>query len=218
MATSAIEISNRALGRIGIDQLIESFDDPNTRSRQCRLAYEPCRDEVLQDFPWNFAQTSVSLSLVSGVTVAGWRFVYRYPDACLKVHRITGPEGHRIQSFPAPGVEVWNYDFLFPNKIPFSIMADPVTDGARILVTDVPTAVAWFTREINDPSQFSPLFRSALSWRMAMELALSLKATPALYNNAANQYGWAVSQAQVGSLGEEQSDPYPQSAAVRARY
>lgn len=217
MATSVIEISNRALGRIGISQLIESLDDPNDRARQCRLAYGPCQDEVLQDFPWNFAQTSVSLSLVSGVSIPGWQYAYRYPDACLKVHRITGPEGMRLSGVVFAR-DLLDYDTLLPQKIPFAIMADPVTDGARLLVTDLPLAVAWFTREITDPSQFSPLFRSALSWRMAMELALSLKATPALYTNAANQYGWAVSQAQVGSLGEEQVDRYPQSPAVQARY
>jgi hypothetical protein len=218
MATSVIEISNRALGRIGISQLIESLDDPNDRARQCRLAYEPCRDEVLQDFPWNFAQSSVSLSLVSGVTVPGWQYAYRYPDACLKVHRVTDQSGARVASLGVFGRDVWDYDSLIPMKTPFQVMADPATDGARLLVTDMPLAVAWFTHEITDPSQFSPLFRSALAWRMAMELALSLKATPALYNNAANQYGWAVSQAQVGSLGEEQVDRYPQSAAVTVRY
>lgn len=218
MASSEIEISNRALGRIGIDQLIESMDDPNNRARNCKLQYEPCRDEVLQDFPWNFAQASVQLSLVSGVTVPGWRYAYRYPADCLKVHRITGPDGARIMGMSGYTVDVWDYDFLIPSKVPFQIMADPVNDGARLLVTDLDQACAWFTRKIIDPSQFSPLFRSALAWRMAMELGLSLKASPPLYNNAANQYGWAVSQAQVGSLGEEQVDRYPQSPAVQARY
>lgn len=218
MASSVIEISNRALGRIGIDQLIESLDDPNNRARNCKLQYEPCRDEVLQDFPWNFAQASVQLSLVSGVTVPGWRYAYRYPDGALKVHRITGPEGARIYGMAGYTQEVWDYDFLFPAKVPFQIMADPVTEGARLLVTDMDLACAWFTKKVSDPSQFSPLFRSALSWRMAMELGLSLKASPPLYNNAAQQYGWAVSQAQVGSLGEEQTDRYPQSPATQARY
>lgn len=218
MATSEIEICNRALGRIGIDQLIESFDDPNTRARQCRLSYEPCRNEVLSDFAWNFAQTCVALAPVSGVTVPGWGYVYRYPDACMKVHRITDATGARVQGQPWAAADVWNYEIILPGRMPFSVMADPATAGAKIIVSDIPEAYAWFTQEIADPSQFSALFRSALAWRVAMELSLSLKAAPNLYNNAANQYGWAVSQAQVLSLGEDRPDPYPQSAAVRARY
>lgn len=218
MAASVIEICNRALGRIGIDQLIESLDDQNNRARNCKLQYEPCRDEVLQDFPWNFAQTSVALALVAAVSVPGWRYAYRYPNNALKVHRITGPEGVRMLGLSSWTHEVWNYDVLFPNKMPFSVMADPVNDGARIIVSDVELAYAWFTSKVTDPSQFSPLFRSALSWRMGMELALSMKAATNLFTNATQQYGWVVSQAQVGSLGEEQGDRPPMSAAVSVRF
>lgn len=218
MPTSEVEICNRAIGRVGVDQLIESLDDPNNRARNCKLQYEPCRDEVMADFPWNFAQTSVALALVANVTVPGWGYVYRYPANCYKVHRVTGPEGMRMQGMAAWTPEVWNYDLIFPNRMPFSVMADPVNAGAKIIVSDVELAYAWFTSKVTDPSMFSPLFRSALAWRIAMELALSLRAAPNLYNNAANQYGWAVSQAQVLSLGEEAPDRQPNSPSVQARY
>jgi hypothetical protein len=218
MATSEVEICNRAIGRVGVDQLIESMDDPNDRARNCKLQYEPCRDEVLSDFPWNFAQTCVALALVSDVEVPGWRYVYRYPANCMKVHRVTGPEGQRLTGLSNWPYEVWDYDVLLPGRQPFAVMADPVNAGARIIVSDVETAYAWFTAKVTDPSQFSALFRSALAWRIAMELALSLRANTNLYNNAAQQYGWAVSQAQVHSFGEETTDRPPQSAAVMARY
>ena len=218
MPTSEVEICNRAIGRIGIDQLIESLDDSNNRARNCKLQYEPCRDEVLEDFPFNFAQTCVALSLVAGVEVPGWRYVYRYPANCMKVHRVTGPEGQRIQGLSSWTWDVWNYDVLLPNRQPFSVMADPINAGAKIIVTDVELAYAWFTAKITDPSQFSSLFRSALAWRLAMELALSLRAAPNLYNNASQQYGWAVSQAQVKSLNEETPDRQPTSPSVQARY
>lgn len=217
MASSQIEICNRALGRIGIDQLIESIDDPNNRARECRLHYEPCRDEVLQDFPWNFAQRVVALAPVSAVEVPGFTSIYRYPANALKIHRITGAGGITSGFGEAWATDVWNYDILLPTKTPFQVMADPVSDGARVVVTVMPSAFAWHTTRVTDPSQFSPLFRSALAWRMAMELALALRASDKLYNNAAQQYGWAVSQAQAGSLNEEQTGRYPVSPAVSAR-
>jgi hypothetical protein len=218
MAASAIEISNRALGRIGIDQLIESFDDPNPRARECRLHYEPCRDEVLQDFPWNFAQRCVALAPTADVSVPGWGYSYNYPADCVKVSRITGAGGQRLGGFAGLlNTEIMNYDAVLPRKIPFQVMAHPTIDGKRIILTDVPQAYAWFTTEVTDPSQFPPLFRSAVAWRMAMELALAMRAATALYNNAAQQYGWAVSQAQVGSLAEETPDRYPDSPSVAAR-
>jgi hypothetical protein len=215
---SVIEICNRALGRIGIDQLIESLDDPNPRARNCKLQYEPCRDEVLQDFPWNFAQTCIALSLVSDVTLPGWTYAYRYPANALKVHRVGDESGIRISSSRGLAWEIFNYDLLLPGKAPFMVMADPVTDGGKLIASDVELAYAWYTTKVTDPSQFSPLFRSALGWRVAMELALSTKASVPLYNNAASQYGFAVSQAQVVSLGEETSDKEAQSGSVMARY
>ena len=215
---SVIEICNRALGRIGIDQLIESLDDPNNRARNCKLQYEPCRDEVLEDFPFNFAQTSVALSLVADVEVPGWRYAYRYPNGAVKVHRVTDECGMRILRGSAYVTgDIWDYT-LMPAKMPFLVMADPTTDGAKLILSDVEFAYAWYTLKVTDPSQFSPLFRSALSWRMAMELALSMKASTNLYNNAVNQYGWAVSQAQVGTLNESTPDREAQSEAVSARY
>lgn len=215
MAASAIEISNRALGRIGIDQLIESFDDPNNRARECRLHYAPCRDEVLQDFPWNFAQRCVALAPTADVTIPGWLYAYNYPADCVKISRVTNAGGQRVLGFVSS--EILNYDVLLPSKSPFQVMAHPTIDGKRIILTDVPQAYAWFTTEVTDPSQFPPLFRSAVAWRMAMELALAMRAATALYNNAAQQYGWSVSQAQVGSLAEETPDRYPDSQSVAAR-
>ncbi len=217
MAT-VIEMCNRALGRIGIDQLIESLDDPNNRARNCKLQYEPCRDEVLEDFPFNFAQTFVALSLVADVTVPGWRYAYRYPNGAVKVHRVTDETGMRLVNNSAYTCnDVWDYNQM-PAKMPFLVMADATTDGAKLILSDVEIAYAWYTLKVTDPNQFSPLFRSALSWRMAMELALSVKASVPLYNNASSQYGWSVSQAQIGTLSETTPDRERQSDAVLSRY
>lgn len=216
MASSDIEVCNRALGRVGVDQLIEDFDDPNNRARQCRLAFVPCRDETLQDFPWNFAQTSVALALASGVTIPGWGYAYFYPDACLKVHAITSEFGMRHAAGAVCG-ELWNYDALGAARQPFAVMAHPTIESARILVTDQSEAYAWYTKETPDMSLWSPLARSALSWKIAGELALSLKADARLAQTAANNYTSSVSTAQAGSLNESRDDPYPQSPSIQAR-
>ncbi len=217
MATSDIEVCNRALGRVGVDQLIEDFDDPNNRARQCRLAFEPCRDEVLQDFPWNFAQTCVALSLASNVEIPGWGYAYLYPANCLKVHAVASERGLRMQSFPM--CDIWNYDAILSNsgRMPFMVMAHPTLDNARILVTDQEQAYAWYTKETPDLSLWSPLARSALSWRIAGELALALKADARLSQRASDAYTNAVSTAQAGSLNEERTDRYPQSEAITVR-
>ena len=215
MATSDIEVCNRALARVGVDQLIEDFDDPNNRARQCRLAFGPCRDEVLQDFPWNFAQRCVALSLASGVEIPGWTYAYLYPADCMKVHAVTDIRGARNRGVVY--TEIWNYDILLPARMPFMVMSHPTIENARILLTDQVEAFAWYTQETDDLSIWSPLARSALSWKIAGELALALKADARLSQNASNAYTAAVSTAQAGSLNEERADKYPQSPGISAR-
>lgn len=216
MATSAIEVCNRALARVGVDQLIEDFDDPNNRARQCRLAFEPCRDEVLQDFPWNFAQKSVALAVAANVTVPGWGYAYLYPADCVQVHAITSVHGMRNVA-AVSCYEIWNYDALGQARMPFAVMSHPSIESARILVTDQIEAYAWYTQKTDDLAIWSPLARSALSWKIAGELALALKADARLSQNAGQAYTAAASMAQAGSLNEMRPDPQPQSAAITAR-
>ena len=213
MATSDIEVCNRALARIGVDQLIEDFDDPNNRARQCRLAFAPCRDEVLQDFPWNFAQRCVALALAGSVTVPGWAYAYLYPADCVKVNAVTDASGLRFSC----GADVWDYTQLGSARRPYAIMAHPTDESTRILVTDQPEAYAWHTQRTDDLTVWTPLARSALAWKIAGELALAMKADARLAQNAGQAYEAAVSTAQAGSLNEERTGPYPQSPAIRAR-
>lgn len=217
---SEVGICNKALSRLGIDQLIESLDDPNSRARQCKLHYAETRDEVLADFPWNFAQSVVALSPVSGVEVPGWGYVYRYPTDCLQAHVVTDEVGARVPVGAAwLSCDVWNYDAQFPvdARMPFRVMADPVTSGAKILVTDVEAAYLWFTKRVTDPNQMSALFRSALAWKLATEIALGVKADGRLHQNAIEKYVWTVSQGQAHSLNEERPDRPRVSPSIAAR-
>lgn len=215
---SPVQVCNRALSRIGIDQLIEDLNDPNNRAQACLQHYDDCRIEMLQDFPWGFSQRVVQLAEVNGVTVPGWRFAYRYPTNCLQAHVVTDSAGGR-GSTGNIFRDVWNYDLPgeFVTRVPFSIMADPVTPGARIIVTDLEEAYLWHTVDVADINQFPPLARSALSWKIAGEIALVLRADTRLHQNAVQQYVWAVSQAQVGSQLEGVPDRAPNPDTIRVR-
>lgn len=217
---SEVGICNIALSRLGIDQLIESLDDPNTRARQCRLHYAEVRDQVLQDFPWNFAQTVVALAPVANVEVPGWGHVYRYPSDCLRAQVVTNDSGSRLPQLASFWTyDIWDYDAQFPqaNRIPFRIMADPLTAGARIIVTDISEAYLWYTRQVTDPNQMPALFRSALSWRLASEIGLGVKADGRLHQNAMEKYLWSVSQGQAQSLNEERPDRSQASPSITIR-
>lgn len=216
--SSPIAVCNRALSRIGIDQLIEDFNDPNTRARACLQHYDQCRVEMLQDFPWGFAQKVVRLAIVADVEIPGWKYVYRYPTDCLRAQTLTDEAGGR----GAMGNifrDIWSYDLPgeMIQRVPYTVMADPATDGGRLIVTDLENAYLWYTADISDINQFSPLARSALSWKLATEIALALRADTRLQQNAVQQYAWVVSQAQVGTQQEGTADRTPTPDTIRVR-
>lgn len=216
---SPIQVCNLALSRIGIDQLIEDFNDPNTRARACNFHYPLAFERVLADFPFNFAQKVVQLALVDGVTVPGYEYVYRYPTDCLKAHVLTDEGGNRAVSRANLFRDVWDYDAAgVPMRAwPYMVMADPLTAGSRIIATDLPLAYLWFTAQVSDINQTTPLFRDALSWKVASEIALVLRADTRLQQNAMQQFLWTLSQAQVHTQLEGVADaaPVPQTINVR---
>lgn len=217
---SPIQVCNLALSRIGIDQLIEDFLDPNTRARACNFHYPIAFEQCLQDFPWNFAQKVVQLAEVTGVTVPGYAKVYRYPVDCLRAHILTDDSGNRGVSRANLFRDVWDYDTAgIPQRAwPYVVMADPIAAGARIIATDLPEAYLWYTANVSDINQTPALFQDALAWKVASEIALVLRAEVRLHTNAVTMYGWTVSKAQVHTQLEGVTDaaPIPQTVAVRS--
>jgi hypothetical protein len=212
---SVIDICNRALSRAGANNTIQDLTEDTAEADLCDRNYASCRDEVLEDYAFNFAQRVVTLAVVSGVTVPGWGYVYRYPIDCLMARVITDEMGQRL---PADVFrhDIWEFDWI-TRRMPFQVMADPVTDGAKIIVTDMPNAYLWYTKRVEDPNQFSALFRSALAWKLGMELALGLKAGTQLAQNCDNKYRGEISLAQAKSLNESVPDRPPASPTIQAR-
>lgn len=218
MAISIVNICNIALGRIGIDQTIEDIDEGNTRARNCKLFYEQCRNQTLRDFAWNFATTAIALADVAGTPPPGWSYMYRYPIDCERLLDVGDASGIRTSLVTKVGNgSAWPAYLGENQQQPFQVMADQVTTG-RIIVTDVPLAYAWYTKRVNDPNQFDSLFISALAWNIAGELALPLKASPALSVNAMKMYNGQKSMAEAASLSEGQEDAPPQSPSIAGRY
>lgn len=205
--SSQISICNTALGRIGISSLIESIDDPNTQARQCKNLFDNVRDQVLEDFPWDFAQTVVALAQVSDVNTLGFKYRYTVPSDCLRAQVVTDVTGGR---WGGAGSGIWNYAIAFgpiASRIPFRIMANRDALPARLILCDLPEAYLWYTMKVEDPNQFSALFASAFAWKLAAELALPLKADSSMAVRAGEAYLAEVSRAQVLSLTQQRSEP-----------
>ncbi len=218
---SEIDICNIALGRIGINDSISSLGTANERERVCTRLYPEVRDQVLEDFPWGFAQTVVALAMLSDTTTLGYTYRYGLPDDCARAQVLTDVAGMRWDG-GGPGVGIWDYAIRFGSmsgRIQFQIMANRDNLPAQMILTDIPEAYLWYTMRVVDPNQMTAMFRSALSWKLAAELALPLRAEKGMAETAGSAYMAEVSRAQVQTLSQRQDASYmPQSDSINARF
>lgn len=195
---SVVQICNIALSRIGQNDPILSLTEQSKAAELCSLHYDACRDEVLRDFDWPFAEARVYLADI-GTPPMNWAYRYRYPNDCLKARRIT-----------VPGTENPVADL----RIPFQVMH---ATGGKAIVTNQAQAELVYTVKVEDTTYFDPLFVSALGWRLASELAIGLQVRPENFRAADQQYQYAISKAHAVALSEQQRMPLPDSEFISVR-
>jgi hypothetical protein len=198
MASSEVAICNLALGRIGISIFISSLTEVSNEARVCSVFYEPCRDMVLQDFPWNFASKHSALANL-GTPPTNWLFRYQLPSDCLEARYIVLPGNRQPRSGQRIAYEV------------------SVENDVKVLYTDQENAELVYTTRVTNPNLFSPLFVMALGWLIGAEAAMPLTAAPRLGDAARRNYALAISAAGSASLREQEAGPEPDSEFITAR-
>lgn len=188
-----------ALSRVAHTQPIASFTEKSKAAELCDVYFKPLRELVLADFPWPFAESTVTLADI-GSPSPGWAYRYRYPADCLKVREIIIPGQRRPMSSD--------------QQIPYKIGYDA---GGRVIHTDQAEAGVRFTFRVEDSAFFDPLFVDALAWRLGQELALPLSSKPDLQTYCQQQYEMAKTRAQGSAFEESQDDPEPESEFVSVR-
>lgn len=195
---SVVGICNIALTRIGQSDPIVSLTEQSKAAELCSLHYDACRDEVLRDFDWPFAEARVFLAAI-GTPPTNWAYRYRYPNDCIKARRLS-----------IPGNENPTAD----QRIPFQVIH---ANGGKAIITNQPQAELVYTVKVEDTTYFDPLFVSALGWRLAAELAIGLQVRPENFRAADQQYQFAIGKAQAVALAEGQGIPLPESEFITVR-
>ena len=184
---SEIEICNIALSRIGNSRSINSMTESSKEANQCSLHYEQCRDAVLSDFPWNFAVKRVALADTNNPPPE-WKYAYRYPTDCMKAIAIIRPG----EKYHRPDT-----------AIHFQVGADEDGTG-KLIYTDQPEAWLQYTARVTDVNMYDALFKDALAWRLAAELARPLASNAGIGNEALQLYQMTIAGAAAHS-GNHQS-------------
>lgn len=224
-----VDIANLALIRIGYPQQLNSFNDGSEAAALLSKWYYNLRDMLLRDFPWPWAKASAVLAQVSTagqMATPEWLYSYRYPTDCLWLRRLfANPQAIGIvpplttipnqQSYtPQP----WLRADGDPTPPAFDIAADT---AGKLILTDMPNAVAIYTRSVTDPTQFPQDFVSLLAWRVATDMAYALAISDARRKEAFDAYQFEMNKAKANALNEQQSDTPTmeyQSPTVQARF
>ena len=206
---SKVEIFNLALGRIGAESTIESFDENSTEAGYARAVYNPNREATLREHDWGFARQYVLLVKLAAPIARRWVFAYKYPNTAVRVIDIERPQTSATVFTNDPD-EVRTVS----DQIAYEVAQD--ADGVRSIHCNLDNAIARVTVDEQEPSKFDPSFVDALAWRMAKELATTLGARTDYYTLASREYEGAIERAK-SATGKENASLNEEAAAIKAR-
>lgn len=194
MALSPEQVCNIALRRVGQRQTIDSLTEETEPAEACNDIWEHCRDLVLSEFAWTFAEKRAELAEVATEEVSDWEGVWALPTDCLvPLYLWTGAR--------APAAK---------DRTPFAI-------SGRRLLTDDESPELVYTSLVSTVSLYPPHFVDALAWKLAAELVFSLPVKPQLADQADRRYQFALAKAMAADLRKEQRDIEPDSDLYTVR-
>lgn len=197
--TSAVDICNLALSHIRSAD-IDSLTEAGTPAAACNLWYAPARDLALADMPWNFAGKTAALAKQVEVPNE-WAFGYAYPTDCLKIRAITPPGKLR---------------HLTP-RIAYDVAFNAANN--KTILTNQDEACATYTFRQDDPNQFDPHFVIALSYQLAVFIAVPIAGTSKgrlMRDDLAAAYLNAIKAAISANAGEQFPGPRRESEIIEA--
>lgn len=196
---SVVSICNLALSNIGKDN-IQALNEAGAEARACSQFYDHVRDTLLQGYPWRFAGKTQALAQVVNDKPGQWAYAYSRPNDCLKIRWV------RPEYSEEHGALTKQEEISFPHE----------ADG-QVIYCNLSPAFLRYTSRATDPSRFTPLFIEALSWHLAVRLAMPLTRDPKLRADAWQVANMTTGQAQMADANEERETSDHASEFVAGR-
>lgn len=174
MAYSQVGILNISLIR-GKSTTVSSMTDNSVAARTASAVWDYIRDEVLSEFPWNFAKARAQLSQDTTAPTYGYDYRYAKPASCLKILAVETDGGE-----PVDFVEEGDY-----------ILTDQ-DDTDQIYMS--------YITVISDYAKWPALFVNAFAYRMAAELGAKLESIDV--NDMLNKYQIALNRMKGHNQGQ----------------
>lgn len=171
--TSAIDICNSALARIGKSANISSLDPPESdpHAEACSIFFPLAKAEILEAFPWSFAVKRDTVALLAEKPL-GYAYAYRLPSDCVRVlSLLKSCNGAESSDYPySTVISEAEYGFPFHGRGDERWDVETI-DGLPALVTQVDVDAVRYISSRTDAGAFSPSAAEALSWLTAAKIA-----------------------------------------------
>lgn len=187
---SVVEICNRALQKLGAKR-ITSLDQDSVNARACLAAYSSCRQAELRAHPWSFAVDRTALAADAQAPAFGKANAFTLPAECLRV----------LAPYPEQNL----------NSLEWQI------EGRKIYTDESAPLYLRFITDEEDPAVMDPLFREALSCRMALEMCEELTQSNSKKESVRSDYTQAIREARRVNAIEKISEMPPEDSWVTVR-
>jgi hypothetical protein len=244
---SQASISNLALGRIGARGQIVDINENSPNAVKILAVWDSIFQEVLSERDWRFAKTRVQLQLSNVTPLYSYRFAWALPDDLLRFVRPIKRPDHRSNFWWGWGPE--GQGWYHRNDPPFwpvdtDYKIETLTAGWTQPMTDPPTpfpppfpagryaitnysgwsgpAMITYIQLITDYTQLMPGFVNCLSYRLAMELSISITEDKNKFEMMKNEYRESLNSSEAQNecldFSEDESGNYDWSEAGRCTW
>lgn len=196
-AVSTVQIANMALSHVGAKQSIESLSESSPEARVCKLWYDLALEQALEGFDWSFARKRQALAVAGDAPPSEWGFRYQYPADCVRFRSMWNPVG--------PDADA----------VPFEIEAD--SGDQRTIVTNLQSAIGLFTKLIQTPASYTPMFVEALSRSLAYHIAFTLTGDLKIKAEQSQGFKGIISAATASNANERVGRPPREAEWIRGR-
>jgi hypothetical protein len=180
---SAVEISNRALSKLG-EQRITSLDDNTKPARAMKARFDLLRDAELASYAWRFAVTRTTLAASSAVPAWGYARIFPRPVDDLRPLRVN----NAYVDFRTVGVQIESTGFSRYDQA-YQIIGGQIE-------TNLPAPLEYeYIRKVTNTGEWDALFAEAFACRLAVDAAEELTQSNTKVEVVARQYEEAIRQA-----------------------
>src|SRR3990167_11384113 len=189
---SNVAICNSALIKLGSRQRITSLTQTNSvTAAYCNEQYAKIRDELLESANWNFALAWVELTTTGTTPTAEYDYEFQRPSDLIRVVKICDNDA---------GV----------GTIPYRLGGDRILSDSNQL---------WmlYVRKETDPNVMSPMFREALAWKLAYDLATVVTDVSTTRTSMERDVIRAVARAKASDAMQDYPESMPHGSWITSR-